>query len=153
MDEKQRVTAAAVARAEMAREKARISGKKLQRASRLERAVEELEMEREAEKRRIEERARIHREGEIPTISLSQVPLEAMAKGRNEDTEVVWEAYKPAEDGKKKPVRLNGAAITALGLKLKAVEWARAMGRGAKQGSRAQRLEQEASLWQQRRKS
>lgn len=152
MDEKQRVNPDAVARVEMAKEKARISGKKPQRATRLERAAEEWEIEREAEKRRSEERARIHREAEIPMISLSQVPLEAMAKGEKEDAEVVWKLYQPPEDGKRKPVRLNGAAITALALRLKAVEWARAMGEGKRQDSRAQRLEQEARLWQQRRK-
>lgn len=152
MDEKRRVTPVAVARSEMAREKARISGKKPQRASRLERAAEEWEIEREAEKRRSEERARIHREAEIPMISLSQVPLEAMAKGGKEDTEVVWKVYQPLEDGKKKLVRLNAAAIKALALRLRAVERARAMGGGKRHDSRAQRLEQEASLWQQRQR-
>jgi len=152
VEEKQRVTPDALARIEMAKEKARISGKKPQGVSRLEQAVEEWEKEREAERRRAEERARIHREGEIPMISLGQVPLEAMAGGPKEDTEVVWKAAKWPGAGEKKQIRLNTAAIMALAMRLKAVEWARAMGRGARQDSRAQRLEQEASLLKQRRK-
>ena len=154
MDEKQRVTPYAVARIEIAREKARISGQEPQRASCLEQAVEEWEVEREAEKRRSEEeRYRIHREGEIPLMSLSQVPLEALVKGRKEDIEAEWHAARWPGSGEKKQVRLNGAAITALAMRLKAVEWARAMGRGVRHDSRAERLEQEASLLKQRQKT
>ena len=152
MDEKQRMTPVAVARVEMANEKASISDKKLQRASRLEQSVEQWEIERETEKRSTEGRARIHLEAEIPMISLSQVPLEAMANGEKEDAEVVWHAAKLSEAGERRQVRLNGAAVRALARHLKAVEWARVMGRGARQDSHVQRLEQEASLWQRRQR-
>jgi len=148
MDGKQRLTASALARAEIAREKARISGKRLQGVSRLEQSAEEWEGEREKDKRRIEDRG-----AEIAMISLSQVPLEAMARGRKEDTEVTWKAAEWPGAGEKKGIRLNGAAITALAMKLKAVEWARAMGkRGTRQDSPAYRLEQNVGLWKQGRK-
>ena len=111
---------------------------------RLERAGEE----REAEKRRSEERASIHRGDGIPTIALSQVPVEAMSRGRKEDTEVVWHAAKWPGAGEGKEVRLNGATVNALAKRLKAMEWARARGRGTRQGDVGQRLEQEASLCQ-----
>ena len=152
MDEKQRMTPVAVAREEMANEKARISGKKLQRATRLERAAGEWEIEREAERRRSEERARIHREAEIPMISLIHVPLETVAKGEKEDAEVVWHAAELPGGGERRQVRLNGAAVRALARHLKAVERARVMGRSARRDSRIQRLEQEASLWQRRQR-
>ncbi len=140
-DKKQRMSPDAIARIEMAKEKARISGKRPQRVSRLEQAMEEREREQEVEKR-----TTIHREGEIPMISLCQMPLETVAEGGRKDTEVVWKAYKPPEAGKKNRVRLNAAAIGALAMRLKAVEWARAMGKGVRQDSLAQRLEREASL-------
>ena len=152
MNENQRVTPVAVAKVEVANEKARISGKKLQRASRLERAAEEWEIEKEAKKRRSEERAGIHREAEIPMISLSQVSLEAVAMGEKEDAEVVWHAAELPGGGERRQVRLNGAAVRALARHLKAVERARVMGRGTRQDSRIQRLEQEASLWQRRQR-
>ena len=111
----------------MAKERARISGRKAETLSPLEQAAKEWE----AEKKKFEE--------EIP-IPLTQVPLGAIAKEYKEDTEVIWKVYKPPEEGKKEGVRLNAAAISALAMHLRAVEWARAM-RRVRQYSRAQRLE------------
>ncbi|KPJ52620.1 MAG: hypothetical protein AMJ37_02575 [Dehalococcoidia bacterium DG_18] len=76
------------------------------------------------------EKAGIPAEAEIPMISLSQVPLEVLAKGRKEDAEMLWKAYKPPKEGNKKTIRLNAAGITALAMRLRAMEWARAYGRG-----------------------
>jgi hypothetical protein len=80
-------------------------------------------------------KAGIHCEPEIPMISLSQVPLEVLAKGRKEDAEAGWKSYRLPGEVKKKAVRLNAAGITALARRLRAVEWARACGRGIMQDS------------------
>jgi len=120
----------------VAREKARITGKKARQPSVLEQAAVEWEKEQEARARKAEqERLEISRQVETYPFSLQQVSLQGNGHEPPED-EVDWRPYSsPPEknEGKRTATtvtkRVNMAGVCALSRRLMALERARALGR------------------------
>ena len=125
----------AVRRQAVAREKARITGKRARQPSALEQAAVEWERQREAEVRKAnEEKLRISRRVETCPLFFQQVSLQADGIEPAED-EVGWKPYNPEQEkGEKRGTaivtrRVNMAGVCALSRRLMAIERARALGR------------------------
>ena len=120
----------------MAKEKARITGKKARQPSALEQAAVAWEKEQEAAARKVEqERLGISRQMETYPFSLQQVSLQGNGHEPPED-EVDWKLYSPPpeKDEEKRAAttvtkRVNMAGVCALSRRLMAIERARALGR------------------------
>ena len=141
----------------MAREKARISGKKAREPSAVEQAAAEWEKEREARARKAEEeRLRVSRPVETCPFSFQQVSLQADGIEPPQD-EVDWKPYnpRPEKEEKKRAAttatrRVNMAGVCALSRRLMAIERARALGREPVD-MRAHALEQAGRRWAEER--
>jgi len=141
----------------MAKERARITGKKARQPSALEEAAAEWEKGREAKARKAEEeRLRISRQVEACLFPLQQVSLQADDIEPPED-EVGWKLYNPEQEkGEKKGTativtrRVNMAGVCALSRRLMAIERARALGRKPVD-LRAYALEQAGRCWAEER--
>ena len=121
----------AVKRQAVAREKARITGKRARQPSALEQAAVEWERQREAEVRKSnEEKLRISRRVETYPFSLQQVPLQGDGHEPPED-EVGWKPYSPRREKSISTLtgRVNIAGVCALSRRLMAIERARVLGR------------------------
>jgi len=126
----------AARRQAVAKEKARITGKKARQPSALEQAAVEWEKEQEAGAREAEqERPGISRQMETYPFSLQQVSLQGNGHEQPED-EVDWKLYNspPEKDEGKRTAttvtkRVNMAGVCALSRRLMALERARALGR------------------------
>jgi len=144
----------AARRQAVAREKARITGKRVRQPSALEQAAAEWERQREAKMRKAEEeRLRISRRVETYPLSLQQVSLQGDGHEPPED-EVSWKPYSPGQEKEKKKRiattvvtrRVNMAGVCALSRRLMAIERARALGRKPVD-LRAYALEQAGRRW------
>ena len=126
----------AARRQAVAKEKARITGKKARQPSALEQAAVAWEKEQEARARKAEqERLGISRQMETYPFSLQQVSLQGNGHEPPEN-EVDWKPYSsPPEKGEGKRTattvtkRVNMAGVCALSRRLMALERARALGR------------------------
>lgn len=119
-----RVSASAQARLEMAREKARITGRKPALPSRLERAAQEWKGQQEQR-----EMLRLDPGPEAPAVSPQRIRLQGVAKTHPADEGIPWRAHRLGDDGRSKPVVVNAAMVSRIAQHLKAREWARAMGK------------------------
>lgn len=151
----------ATARQAMAREKARITGKRARQPCALEQAAAEREKQREARARKAEaerpfdpaqDRLGISRQVEPFPLSLPRVSLPADGIEPPED-ELGWKPYNPEQaKGEKKKTgtivtgRVNMAGVCALSRRLMAIERARALGR-VPADRRTWALEQAGRRW------
>jgi len=122
----------AVRRQAVAREKARITGKRARQPSALEQAAVEWERQREAEVRKAnEEKLRISRRVETCPLFFQQVSLQADGIEPAEG-EVGWKPYAPRREKRIAITvarRVNMAGVCALSRRLMAIERARVLGR------------------------
>ncbi len=145
-----------VRRQAVAREKARITGKRLRQPSALEQAAAEWEKEQEAKARKAEvERHKIPRQVETHPFSLKQMQLSANITEADDD--VGWKPYNPRPEKEKEKRmattvtrRVNMAGVCALSRRLMAIERARALGRKPVD-LRAYALEQAGRRWAEER--
>ena len=137
----------------VAREKARITGKRARQPSALEQAAVEWERQQEAEVRKAsEEKLRISRRVETCPFSLQQVSLQADGIELAED-EVGWKPYSPRREKRIATTvtgRVNIAGVCALSRRLMAIERARVLGRKPVD-LRAYTLEQVGRRWAEER--
>lgn len=118
------VNAAAQARLEMARERARIAEKRPALPSRLERAAHEWRRQQEQQ-----ERLRFQAGPETSVVALQRMPLRRRASDRPAEGGFAWKPLPRGDEAQPKQVTLNAAMVTRIAQHLKATEWARAMGR------------------------
>ena len=141
----------------MAKEKARITGKRARQPSALEQAAVEWEKEQEAKaKKAEEERLGISRQVETCPLSFRQVSLQGNGHEPPED-EVDWKPYTPGQEKEEEKRtattvtrRVNMAGVCALSRRLMALERARALGRKPVD-LRAYALEQAGRRWAEER--
>jgi hypothetical protein len=117
-----RVSASALARSEMAREKARIGRVKPDRSSRLRQVAEGWKVRQEQR-----ERLRFSPEPEISVVAPVRMPLRATV-GRTDET-LGWRPRRWRDEQGATAVLLNAATLSRIAQHLKAREWARAMGK------------------------
>jgi len=125
----------AARRQAVAREKARITGKRVRQPSALEQAAVEWEKGQEAKaKKAEEERLGIPRQVETCPLSFRQVSLQL--DGTKAEAELDWRPYSPPlekDEDKRTAItvtgRMNIAGVCALSRRLMAIERARVLGR------------------------
>ena len=144
----------AARRQAVAREMARITGKRARQSSALEQAAVEWERQQEAEARKAnEEKLRISRRVETCPLSFQQVSLQSGDIELPEDDGVGWKPYSSRgekEEEKRTATtvtkRVNMAGVCALSRRLMAIERARVLGRKLVD-LRAYALEQAGRRW------
>lgn len=114
----------ALARSEMAREKARIARRKPERPSRLEQASEGWKGQQGQR-----ERLRLEPGPEASLVSPQRIRLLAVAKTQPTDEGIQWRAHRLGDEVRSKAVAVNAATVGRIAQHLKAREWARARGR------------------------
>ena len=146
MEVKPKVTPSAQARLEIAREKARIMGKKKPTTpSELELAAERWKEEKELKQAQL-----TYREPDESPISISSVPLlKVMDKGRR-DEEIIWKQHRLHPEERPRGIKMNAAMICTIAQHLRAREWARAMGK-RRQPSDGYNLEKAAEQWKRQK--
>ncbi len=133
------VSASALARSEMAREKATIARRKSARPSTLKQAAEEWKGQQE-------QRERLRFSPEPETSVIAPVRMLLRARPGRTDEPLGWAPYRSREEDKPRAVILNAAMVSRIAHHLKAREWARA--RGKRQGTPLGfRLERWAEKW------
>ncbi|MFQ5814399.1 MAG: hypothetical protein ACE5I2_14575 [Anaerolineae bacterium] len=132
----------ALARLEMAREKARVAGRKPALPSSLEQAAREWKGQEEQR-----ERLRFQPGPEASVIAPVRMPLQARVGDRRTDETIGWRSHRWQEEDKPRRVVLNSAMISVLAMHLRAREWARAMGKPAQKGRTGFNLEKWAETW------
>jgi len=147
MEVKPKVTPSAQARLEMAREKARIMGKKLVTTlSELEQAAEKWKEEKELKQAR-----QVYREADESPVSIASVPLlKVMDKGRREE-EMIWRQHRLHPEERHRQIKMNAAMICTIAQHLRAREWARAMGKTRRQPGNGYDLEKAAEQWKRQK--
>ena len=135
------VSASALARSEMAREKARIARRKSARPSTLQQTAEEWKSQQEQR-----ERLRFQPGPEASLASPQRIRLPALTKTHPRDEGIQWRARRLGGEGSTKPLTLNAAMVSRIAQHLKAREWTRA--RGKRQGTPlGSGLEKWAETW------
>lgn len=146
MEVKPRVTPDALARLEMAREKARIMGKKPTAVSKLEQAAEKWKEEKELKQAQL-----VYRESDDSPVAIASVPLlRVMDKGRR-DEEIIWKQQRLHPEERPRPIKMNAAMINAIAMHLRAREWARALGKTRRQPNDGCDLEKAAEQWKRQK--
>lgn len=142
----------ATRRREMAKERARILGRRQRAPSALDVAAAQWEKEQQARARVKEDRLRASRQAETHPFSLQQVPLPATHLPP-EDDEASWKTYVlPEQEGKRRRTRLGGIAVGSFATRL--IQRERAGGRSrAVTDPRARALEEAARRWEEQRKA
>jgi len=143
---KPRLTANAVARLEMAKEKARMMGKKPTAVSELEQAAEKWKEEEELKQAQLSYPAR-----DDSPISISSVPLRVIDKSHRKDDEIIWTQHRLHPEEGPRQIKMNAAMINAIAQHLKAREWARAMGKTRRQPNGGYDLEKAAEQWKRQK--
>jgi len=138
----------ALARLEMAREKASIAGRKPALPSALEQAAQVWKAEQEQR-----ERVLFQPGAEASAVLLRRVALqEARPNGRRTDGEVAWRPLRWGGENQPGRVALNAALVSRIAQHLRATEWARA--RRMRPGARfAPNLESWAESWRRNQRS
>ncbi len=146
MEVKPRLTANAVARLEMAREKARIMGKKPTAVSELEQAAE-----RWKEDSKLEQAQLIHPAlGDSP-VAITSVPLRVIDKAQRKDEEIIWKQQRLHPEERLRQVKMNAAMVNSIAMHLRAREWARALGKTRRQQDNGEGLEKLAEQWKRQK--
>jgi len=146
MEVKSRVTANAVARLEIAREKARIMGKKPTAISELEQAAERWKEEKE-----LKQAQPVYREQDESPIAITSVPLRVIDKAHRRDEEIIWKQHRLHPEERPRQIKMNAAMINSIAQHLKAREWARAMGKTRRQPNGDHDLEKAAEQWKRQK--
>ena len=145
-DVKPRVTPSAQARVEIAREKARIIGKKPAAAvSKLEQDAERWKQEKE-----LREAQPVYREQDESPIAIASVPLRVMDRTRR-DEEIIWRQHRLHPEERPRQIKMNAAMINSIAQHLRAREWARAMGKTRRQPKGGYDLEKAAEQWKRQK--
>ena len=136
-----RLNVDALARSEMAREKARIARRRPTPSSPLEQAAEGWNWQEDQR-----ERLRFDSGPEASVVSALRTRLPAMPQTSPADEGIRWPARRLGDEVSSKPVAVNAATLGRIAQHLKAREWARAMGKrqGTPLGSG---LEKWAEAW------
>ena len=135
-----RLTVDALTRLEMARERARISGRKPALPSPLEQAAQEWKAQQEQRQRLLFQPG-----GQTSVVTLQRMPLEARADGSRTDVEIGWRTCQARVEHQPRRIRLNGAMMGRIVQTVRAREWARAMGRKTRAP-----LESDLEAWAER---
>jgi hypothetical protein len=114
----------ALARLEMARERARRTGRKPASPFPLEWAAQQWKAQEEQR-----QMLPFERRGEPSVMALQRVPLKARADGRRTDGEIGWRPYQCGDEDRPRRVVLNAAIVSRIAQRLRATEWAKARGR------------------------
>lgn len=142
---KPRVTPDALAKLEMAREKARIMGKK-PAVSKLEQAAEKWKEDRE-----LKEAQLTYRDGGDWPISFRPVPLSVVDRAHGKDEEIIWTQHRLHPEERPRQIKMNAAMICTIAQHLRAREWARALGKTRRQPSDGYDLEKAAERWRRQK--
>lgn len=146
-----RVTPSAQARLEVAKEKARIAGKKLPAApSKLEQAAENW-AEKWKEGREFRPEQPLGPESGDSPISITSVPLLTVMDKGCRDGQTIWKRHRLHPEERPRQIKMNSAMINSIAQHLRAREWARAMGKTRRQHNNGHDLEKEAEQWLRRR--
>ena len=146
MEVKPKVTPSAQARLEIAREKARMMGKKPTAISELEQAAEKWKQEKELRQAQLS-----YRESDDSPISISSVPLlRVMDRGRR-DEQLIWKQHRLHPEERPRQIKMNAAMINSIAQHLRAREWARAMGKTRRQQDNGKGLEKLAEQWKRQK--
>jgi len=145
MEVKPRVTPSAQARLEMAREKARIMGKKPTAVSELEQAAE-----RWKEGKELKQAQLTYREPDDSPVAITSVPLRVMDRARR-DEEIIWRQHRLYPEERPRQIKMNAAMINSIAQHLRAREWARAMGKTRRQPNGGYDLEKAAEQWKRQK--
>jgi len=146
MEVKPKVTANALTRLEMAREKARIMGKRLSTTiSELEQAADKWKEDKELKEAKL-----TYREPDDSPIAIASVPLKVIDRARR-DEEIIWKQHRLHPEERPRQIKLNAAIICTIAQHLKAREWARARGKTRRQQDNGEGLEKLAEQWQRQK--
>ena len=146
MEVKPRLTANAVARLEMAKEKARIMGKKPAAISELEQAAEKWAEEKELKQAQLSYPTR-----DDSPVAIASVPLRVIDKSHRKDDEIIWTQHRLHPEERPRQIKMNAAMINSIAQHLKAREWARAMGKTRRQPNGGYDLEKAAEQWKRQK--
>ena len=145
MEVKPRLTANAVARLEMAKEKARMMGKKPTAISELEQAAERWKEGKELKQAQLSYPTR-----DDSPVAIASVPLRVMDRTRK-DEDIIWTQHRLHPEEGPRQIKMNAAMINAIAQHLKAREWARAMGKTRRQPNGSYDLEKAAEQWKRQK--
>ncbi len=146
MEAKPRVTPDALARLEMAKEKARIMGKKPTTISELEQAAGKWKEEKELKQAQL-----IHPALDDSPISIAPVPLLRVVDRTRKDEEIIWKQHRLHPEERPRQIKMNAAMINSIAQHLKAREWARALGKRRGRPNDGYDLEKAAEQWQRQK--
>ena len=146
MEVKPRVTPSAQARLEMAKEKARIMGKKPTAVSELEQAAERWKEEKELKQAQL-----VYRERDDSPIAIASVPLVTVMDRGRRDEEIIWKQHRLHPEERPRQIKMNAAMINSIAQHLRAREWARAMGKTRRQSNDGYNLEKAAEQWKRQK--
>ncbi|MBA7636252.1 hypothetical protein ES703_43868 [subsurface metagenome] len=147
---KPRVTPSAQARVEIAKEKARITGKKPAAApSELEQTAERW-AEKWKEGREFQPAQPLEESGDSP-VSIASVPLLTVMDKSRRDEEIIWKQHRLHPEERPRQIKMNSAMINSIAQHLRAREWARAMGKTRRQSNDGYNLEKAAEQWKRQK--
>lgn len=141
-----KVTPDALARLEMAKEKARIRGKKPTAVSELEQAAQ-----RWKEGKELREVGLTYREQDDSPIAIASVPLHKVMDKARRDEQVIWRQHRLHPEERPRQIKMNAAMINSIAQHLRAREWARAMGKTRRQPGGGFDLEKAAERWKRQK--
>jgi len=146
MEVKPRVTPSAQARLEIAKEKARIMGKKPTAISELEQAADRW---KQGEERK--QAQPVYRERDDSPIAIASVPLLRVMDRARRDEEMIWKQHRLHPEERPRQIKMNSAMINSIAQHLRAREWARAMGKTRRQPNGGYDLEKAAEQWKRQK--
>lgn len=141
-----KVTPDALARLEMAKEKARIRRKRPTAPSELEQAAQ-----RWKEGKELREVGLTYREPDDSPIAIASVPLHKVMDKVRQEEEVIWRQHRLHPEERSRQIKMNAAMICTIAMHLRAREWARAMGKTRRQPNDGYDLEKAAEKWWRRK--
>jgi len=146
MEVKSKVNANALARLEMAREKARIMGKKPTAVSELEQAAERWKEGKELKQAQLSYPTR-----DDSPVAIASVPLRVIDKSHRKDDEIIWTQHRLHPEERPRQIKMNAAMMNSIAQHLMAREWARAMGKTRRQPNGGYDLEKAAEQWKRQK--
>lgn len=148
---KPRVTPSAQARVEIAREKARMMGKKPTAPSKLEKTAERW-AEKWKEGREFQPAQPLDAESDDSPVSIASVPLLTVMDRTRRDEQTIWKQHRLHPEERPRQIKMNSAMINYIAMNLRTREWARAMGTGKRRRQRGvYDLEKAAEQWKRQK--